>query len=160
MVISLGKRTADTVRIYFEKANRPEIKRVLPQKAKSVEEALEDYAQTLLPDAASFGQTICVDGQYVGDVWCYCIDLNDEPNCMVSFCVFEPEYWSKGITTKALALFIRNIRGKYGVKTIGAFTYSHNHASIKVLMKNGFSVMEEFEEDGVLSKYLQYTAQI
>ena len=27
----------------------------------------------------------------------------------------------------------------------------------RVLEKAGFSVMEEFEEDGVLSKYLQYT---
>ena len=26
----------------------------------------------------------------------------------------------------------------------------------RVLQKNGFAVMEEFEEDGVLSKYLQY----
>lgn len=157
MTVTLEKRTADTVRIYFEKAEKPEIKRVLPQKAKTVEEALEDYEKTLLPGAASFGQTIFADGRYVGDIWCYCIDLKDEPNCMVSFCVFEPQYWSKGITTKALSLFIGNIRDKYGVKTIGAFTYAHNHASIKVLKKNGFAVLEEFEEDGVLSKYLQYT---
>lgn len=43
----------------------------------------------------------------------------------------------------------------YHVKTIGAFTFSDNLASIRVLEKNGFVVMEEFEEDGVLSKYLQ-----
>ena len=43
MVITLEKRTADSVRTYFEKADRPEIKQVLPQKAKTVEEALEDY---------------------------------------------------------------------------------------------------------------------
>ena len=34
MVITLEKRTADSVRTYFEKADRPEIKQVLPQKAK------------------------------------------------------------------------------------------------------------------------------
>lgn len=157
MVITLEKRTADTVRTYFEKANRPEIKAVLPQKAQTVEEALEDYEKTLLPGAPSFGQTVYVDGRYVGDIWCYCIDMEDEPNCMVSFCIFEPECWSKGIATAALGQFIRNIRIRYGVKTIGAFTFSHNHASLRVLEKNGFSVMEEFEEDGILSKYLQYT---
>ena len=155
MVITLETRTADTVRTYFEKANKPEIKAVLPQKAKTVEEALADYEMTLLPDAGSFGQTIYADGRYVGDVWCYCIDLEDEPNCMVSYCIFEPEYWSKGIASAALKLFISRICEKYGVKTIGAFTYSRNLASIRVLEKNGFSVMEEFEEDGVLSKYLQ-----
>ena len=155
MVITLGERTAETVRIYFEKANRPEIKKVLPQKAKTMAEALADYEKTRLPGATSFGQTILADGRYVGDVWCYCINMEDEPNCMVSFCVFELESWSKGIATAALKLFIKAIRDKYGVKTIGAFTYANNLASISVLEKNGFSVMEEFEENGVLSKYLQ-----
>ena len=157
MEITLKKRTADSVRTYFEKANRPEIKQVLPQKANTVAEALADYEKTLLPDATSFGETVYVDGKYVGDVWCYCIDMGDEPNCMLSFCIFELEYWSKGIATKAVSLFIKNVCERYEVKTIGAFTFAHNNASIRVLEKNGFIVMEEFEEDGVLSKYLQYT---
>ena len=155
MVITLEKRTADTVKTYFEKANRPEIKQVLPQKAKTVEEALEDYEQTLLPNTKSYGRTVYVDGNYVGDVWCYCIDPDDEPNSMLSFCIFEPEYWSKGIATAAVKMFIQNICARYHVKTIGAFTFAHNLASIRVLEKNGFVLMEEFEEDGVLSKYFQ-----
>lgn len=156
MAITLGERTADTVKIYFEKTNKPEIKQVLPQKAKTVEEALADYANTLLPNATSYGQTILIDGQYIGDVWCYCIKMDDEPNCMVSFCIFELEYWSKGIATTALKMFIENICVKYGIKTIDAFTFSSNNSSIRVLEKNGFSVMEEFEEGGIMSKYLQY----
>ena len=156
MLITLKNRTADSVRIYYEKANKTEIKRVLPQKAKTVEEALEDYEQTLLPNAKSFGQTVYADGKYVGDIWCYCIDVNDEPNCMLSFCIFELEYWSKGIATTAVKMFIQNICARYHVKTIGAFTFAHNQASIRVLEKNGFIVMEEFEEDGVLSKYFQF----
>ena len=155
MVITLGKRTADTVRTYFEKANRPEIKQVLPQKAQTIEEALADYEKTLLPNATSFGQTVYVDGKYVGDVWCYCIDMDDEPNCMLSFCIFDLAYWSKGVATTAVKLFIRNVCTRYDVKTMGAFTFSHNKASIRVLEKNGFVVMEEFEENGVWSKYLQ-----
>ena len=155
MIVTLGNRTADSVRTYFEKADRPEIKQVLPQKAKTVEEALEDYELTLLPNAESFGQTVYVDGKYVGDVWCYCIDMDDKPNCMLSFCIFEPEYWSKGVATTAVKKFIQNICARYHVKTIGAFTFAHNLASIRVLEKNGFVVMEGFEEDGVLSKYLQ-----
>ena len=155
MVITLGERTAETVRIFFEKANRPEIKKVLPQKAKTMEEALADYEKTRLPGATSFGQTILADGRYVGDVWCYCINMEDEPNCMVSFCIFEMESWSKGIATAALKLFIEAIRTRYGVKSIGAFSYANNLASIRVLEKNGFSVLEEFEEDGVRSEYLQ-----
>lgn len=156
MTIILETRTADSVRTYFEKASRPEIKAFLPQKAKTVEEALADYEETLLPNATSFGQTVYVDGKYVGDVWCYCMDMDDAPNCMLSFCIFEPEYWSHGIATKAVKMFIKNICAKYHVKSIGAFTYANNIASVRVLEKNGFVVMEEFEEDGVPSKYFQY----
>ena len=155
MTVTLQPRTAQRVAIYFEKANRPEIKAVLPQKAKTVEEALEDYQKTLLPGARSFGLTVCADGRYVGDVWCYCIDPEDEPGCMLSFCIFETELWGKGVATEAVGQFLDVVRSKYPVKTVGAFTYSHNAASLRVLEKNGFAVAEEFEENGVLSKYLQ-----
>ena len=157
MIITLGTRTADSVRTYFEKADKPEIRKVLPQKAKTVDEALADYEKSLQPDATSFGQTVCADGKYVGDVWCYCIGMEEEPDCMLSFCIFEPELWSRGIATAAVRMFLQNIRARYHVKTVGAFTYSHNTASIRVLEKNGFAVMEEFREDGVPSKYLQCT---
>ncbi len=154
MIVTLRDRTADSVRIYFEKASKPKIKQVLPQKAKTVAEALDDYRKTLLPNANSFGQTIYADDQYVGDIWCYCIDTNAEPNCMLSFCIFETAFWSKGIATAAIRIFIKNICAKYGIHSIGAFTFSHNIASVRALEKNGFLIMEEFEEGGILSKYL------
>jgi hypothetical protein len=100
MEVSLGYRTEETVRVYFEKSQQPEIKTMLPQKAKSVEEAVSDYYKTLLPDSASYGRTILVDGGYIGDVWCYCIDRSETPNAMLSFCVFEKKLWRKGIAAK------------------------------------------------------------
>lgn len=157
MDIYLGERTTDTVKLYFERANNPKIKQMLPQRAKSVDEALDDYEKTLLPDATSYGRTIWAEGRYIGDVWCYCIDMNNDPNAMISYCIFGESYWSKGTATKAVALFIKEICDKYRLKTIGAFTFAENIASIRVLEKNGFIVKEEFEEDGKLSKYLQYS---
>ena len=154
--ICLGDRTAETVRFYFEKAQQPEIKAVLPQKAQTVEEALANFRETLLPNAASYGRTIFADGQYIGDIWCYCIDAQEEPNAMLSYCIFEKAYWSQGIATKAVAMFLKEVRAKYALHTIGAFTYSDNLASVRVLEKNGFTEMEEFSEDGRDSKYFQY----
>lgn len=155
MKIALGDRTPETVAVYFEKAQNPKIKAVLPQKAQTLEEALEDYRLTLLPTASSFGKTILADGRYVGDVWCYGIDPSEEPGAMVSFCIFEERLWSKGIGTKALALFLAEIRERYSLRTVGAFSYAENAASIRVLEKNGFTLREEFTEDGRASKYLQ-----
>ena len=131
------------------------IRSVLPQKARTVEEALEDFEQTLLPSSTSFGQTIYADEQYVGDIWCYCIDPDDTPNAMVSYCIFEQECWNQGIATDALKQFLPLIREKFKLNSIGAFTYSDNLPSIRVLEKNGFQMMEEFVEDGNASKYYE-----
>ena len=155
--IRLGTRTAESVQIYFEKAQQPEIKAVLPQKAQTVEEALADFRETLLPNAASYGRTVLADGQYIGDIWCYCIDAEEEPNAMLSYCIFEQAYWSQGIATKAVAMFLKEVRAKYALHSIGAFTYSDNLASIRVLEKNGFTEVEKFSEDGRDSKYYQYS---
>ena len=155
MNITLRPRTAESVKIYFERANAPEIKRVLPQKAQTVEEALEDYEKTLLPGSTSFGLTVWADEIYVGDVWCYCIDPEDVPNCMISYCIFETSLWSRGIATEAVRMFLRVIRENFPITTVGAFTFSHNEASVRVLDKNRFVLVEEFEEDGVMSKYYQ-----
>ena len=157
MNICLGDRTAEKVKIYFEKANTPEIKAVLPQKAQTVEEALEDYEKTLLPGAASYGRTISADGKYIGDVWCYCIDRNEEPNAMLSYCIFEKAYRSLGIATKAVAMFLKESGDNYHLQTVGAFTYADNTPSIRVLEKNGFVPTEEFEENGRRSVYFRYS---
>lgn len=154
-IIELKPRTAETVAQYFEKANTPAIRAVLPQKAKTLSEALADFEQTQLPGATSYGRTIHADGRYIGDIWCYCIDITEEPNAMVSYCIFEPDYYSKGIATEALRLFLSEIRSKFGLKSLGAFTFLSNAASIRVLQKNGFTLREEFTEDGIKSCYLQ-----
>lgn len=155
MGICLKERTEETVRIYFEKANTVEIKTVLPQKAKTVEEALEDYQQTLLPGAASYGRTIWLDQTYVGDIWCYGIHLEEESDAMISYCVFEEAFWRKGIATEAVTIFLQEISEKFQLETVGAFTFLNNVASIRVLEKNGFERKEVFEEEGRMSAYFQ-----
>lgn len=48
MEITLRERTAETTAIYFRKASTPQIRRTLPQKAKTLAEALEDFEATRL----------------------------------------------------------------------------------------------------------------
>lgn len=155
MRVELRERTADTVKIYFTRADNPIIKKYLPQKAKTVEEALEDFKKTKLPGATSFGETIWVDDRYVGDIWCYCINKEDEPNAMLSYCIFDIDFWGKGIATKAVDIFLKDIQSFCGINSIGAFTYANNDASIALLQKNDFIIEEEFLEDGIKSVYLQ-----
>jgi len=156
MNITLEERTAETVTIYFNKADTPLIRKTLPQKAKTLEEAIADYKTTLQPSATSYGRTIRADGVYVGDIWCYGIHSENTPNAMISYCIFETDYWNKGLATEALRLFLQEIIHKYDLNTIGAFTYTDNLPSIKVLEKNHFVMVEEFWEKGVSSKYFEF----
>ena len=154
MVVELRDRTADTVIAYFQATRDPEVRKYLPQKATTETEALADFEKTQQPGATSYGRTIYVDGNYIGDVWCYCIQQED-PNAMISYCIFDKGYWRKGIATEALRIFLAEIVEKFGLKSVGAFTYSENESSIKVLLKNGFMDTETFVEDGIESKYFQ-----
>lgn len=155
MVIELGERTPETVKLYFLQSQQPIIKAVLPQKAQTVEEALKDYQTTLLPGATSYGRTILVGGKYIGDVWCYGIHPAQEPNAMLSYCIFDRSFWGKGIATRAIAMFLEAASVRFGLRTIGAFTCSDNLPSISVLEKNGFYLVEEWMEGGRSSKYFQ-----
>lgn len=153
MNVLLGERTAETAAVYFARTRDPAIQRVLPQRAQTLEEFLADFRRTQEPGADSFGRTIYVDGQYVGDVWCYCMDPAGGPQAMVSYCVFEQALWGRGIAAEALRLFLEEIRERFGLERIGAFTFASNAGSIRVLEKNGFRLQESFTEDGVESGY-------
>lgn len=155
MKLDLKTRTADHVRIYFSRTQDPEIREMLPSGVQTLEEALANFAQAQKPDAASYGRTIYVDGEYVGDIWCYCIDPSDEPQAMVSYCIFEKSRWNQGIATAALGEFLKEIVPKYSLQSIGAFTYSANLPSIRVLVRNDFTQRQVFTEDGRESRYFQ-----
>lgn len=155
MKIELRERTEETVKIYYEKSKDPRITATLSRRDITLEQALEEYRETLLPGAKSFGRTIWAQGEYVGDVWCYGIDREDNPQAMLSYCVFEPSLWGKGIASQAVGEFIVLLREQLGLKNLGAFTFSSNTASCRLLERAGFVCMEEFEEDGVLSRFYQ-----
>ena len=153
--ITLGERTAESAARSFERMNTPAIRATLPLKARTAEEAAEEFRASQLPGASSFGRTILADGRHVGDVWCYGIRPDSAPAAMVSYCVFEPSLRGRGAASQALGRFLPEVAGKYGLKTVGAFTFADNLPSLRVLEKNGFRLAEEFTEDGAASRYYQ-----
>lgn len=155
MIITLGTRTAENAAVYFEKTQAEPIRLFLPQEAKTLDEALASFRASLLPGAKSFGRTILLDGRYVGDVWCYGIDRDGEPQAMVSYCVFETDCWNQGVATEALRLFLIEVREHFDLNVFGAFTYEENVASRRVLEKNGFLLKQRFTEDGAASCYYE-----
>ena len=155
MNIELRDRTPDHVRVYFERTQDAEIQKFFPQTVTNLQQALRNYEATRKPDASSYGRTIYVDGKYVGDVWCYGIDLTQTPQTMISYCIFDKSCWGKGIMTSALAQFLVEITNRYSISCMGAFSFCLNTASIRVLERNGFRIHDVFVEDGRESVYLQ-----
>ena len=153
--ITLGERTAESAARSFARMNTPAIRATLPLKARTAEEAAEEFRASQLPGASSFGRTILADGRHVGDVWCYGIRPDSAPAAMVSYCVFEPSLRGRGAASQALGRFLPEVAGKYGLKTVGAFTFADNLPSLRVLEKNGFRLAEEFVEDGAASRDYQ-----
>lgn len=153
MNIELRDRTEETVRVYFNMTRDEEIQSLCPQKAKTEDEAVADFYETLSDNAKSYGRTIYIDGEYIGDIWCYCIDRDENPNAMVSYCIFKKGYWGRGIGSIALEMFLKEVTEKLQLKSIGAFTYANNIGSIRVLERNGFVLSESFEEDGIESSF-------
>lgn len=153
--IELRSRTEAHVKEYYHRTQDAEIRKMIPLKDQSLENAINDFYCSISPDSKSYGCTIYVDDIYVGDVWCYCIDLADTPHAMLSYCLFAKQYWGYGITTAAVKLFVKVIRKEFGITKIGAFTYTDNAASIGVLENCDFQLVETFVEDGVLSSYFE-----
>ena len=155
MNIELCERTESHVRTYFERIQDPKVIRYLPQTVTSLGQALTNFKNTQKPNATSYGRTVYADGVYVGDVWCYGISRTDMPQAMVSFCLFDYTCWNKGVMSCALARFLSEIEVRYGIWCVGAFAFADNAASVRVLEKNGFRIIELFTEDGADSVYLQ-----
>ncbi len=160
MTITLGNRSEESVRTFFRNTQTEEIKRLLPLKAKTEDEAVEDYRASLLPGARSHGKTILADGVHVGDIWCIFGCRNDIPTAEFNFCVFNKEYRSKGVATEALRQFMDDIIARYEslfilLYGLGGYTYSENEASCRVFEKCGFEMFEEYVDEGRFTKYFQ-----
>lgn len=153
--IELLTRTRENAEIYFYKTQDEEICKMLPSVNTTVEQALAAYDEACLPGASSAGRSIYWEGRYIGDVWCYCIDKDETPNAMLSYCIFEKNLWGRGIAAAAVEMFLQYVREQFSLRSIGAFTYADNVGSIHVLEKNGFVCRERFVEDGRESVYYE-----
>jgi ribosomal-protein-alanine N-acetyltransferase len=155
MKILLKARIKDHVVTFWERTQDEEIKRLFPFSTESLEEALVLFEESLKENALSYGKVIYFEGRYVGDIWCYGIDENDEKTSMLSIVIFEKELWGKGIATEATKAFVDEVFNKFNLEKVGAFTYSNNHGSIGLLEKVGFVKNDTFVEDGIESIYYE-----
>ena len=96
---------------------------------------------SVLADAALAKQTILVDGQVAGNIGSWEQDGQRDVGYWLG-----REYWGRGVATRALALFLRQV----SARPLYAYVAKHNIGSRRVLEKCGFTLAGENDEEFIL----------
>ena len=84
----------------------------------------------------SYNLAILLDNNYIGSIGCNKIDYKNR-NIEIGYWIGS-DYWNNGYMTKALKLFLKEIRKKFNLTRIVACHFPKNPASGKVMEKWGF----------------------
>ncbi len=155
MKITLRLREENHVRTFWSKTQDEEIQKLIPFSVASLEDALDLYRKSIDGETLSYGKVIYFEDKYIGDIWCYSIDEKIEKSSMLSIVIFDKRFWKKGVATIAAESFIKDIFQIFQIDRVGAFTYSFNVGSERLLRKLGFEKSETFEEQGIKSFYFE-----
>lgn len=88
----------------------------------------------ILADPANITQTIVYDGQVVGHIACY----PQDGQAHIGYWLGQA-FWGSGIASSALRLFVHGLH----VRPLYAYVARQNVASLRVLQKCGFAIIEE-----------------
>lgn len=157
MNLTLKERLEENVIVFYEKTKDQNITNFLPLSSSSLEDTLNQFKESKLPNANSYGKCIYFDDEYIGDIWAYGKNLEESPNFMISFCIFNSNFWNKGIATKALEKFLIVLKEKYPIESVGAFIYKENKSSFKVLLNNGFLIKEVIIDNEIEDEVYKYS---
>lgn len=88
-------------------------------------------------DYTDIFRSIVVDGRIVGSISVECKNDIFRTDSEIGFMVL-PDFWNKGIATKAVAEIIPLAFNELNITRITGYVFEPNVASAKVLEKNGF----------------------
>ena len=88
----------------------------------------------LLSDETKIKKTILFNGQVAGNIGSWEQSGKQEIGYWIG-----KEFWGKGIATKALSEFLQLVKAR----PLYAYVAKHNYASIRVLEKCGFIIIDE-----------------
>ncbi len=98
--------------------------------------AFDAHWQKILQEPQIITRAILADEQLAGQLVQFFTDGKPEVGYWLG-----REYWSQGIATEALALFLKAVPHR----PLYAHTAQDNHGSVRVLQKNGFRITDEGE---------------
>jgi RimJ/RimL family protein N-acetyltransferase len=127
--------------IFFEQQLDPEAARMAAFPSREREPFMAHWAK-IMSDPSVVTQAILYDGQVAGNIVSWVQSGEREVGYWLGH-----QYWSRGIATAALALFLRRILDR----PLRAYVAKRNLASRRVLEKCGFAVYGEDEQGFLLA---------
>ena len=116
--------------IFFEHQRDPEANRMADFPARD-REAFMAHWKKIPDDPTNVAMTVVFRGQVAGNVVCW-----GPPDDRAVGYWIGPEYWGKGVATRALASLLPLL-----TRPLYAHVAQHNVASIRVLQKCGFTIL-------------------
>lgn len=138
--VRLRKVQKKDLEVFFEHQRDPAAYRMANFPSRD-REAFFTHWKKILADTSVIVRTIVVDGEPAGNI----VSFVQEGQLEVGYWTGR-EYWNKGITSQALAKFLKLIP----TRPLHAHVAKGNYASKRVLEKCGFQLDDENAEEWVL----------
>lgn len=129
--VQLRNVTVSDLPALFTHESDPEASRMAAVVPREMD-AFNKHWRKILDDPEVFVRAILVDGGLAGYINCFKVNGQD----MVGYWIAQ-EYWGRGVATRSLELLL----GLMTRRPLHARAATHNHASIRVLEKCGFTIL-------------------
>lgn len=138
--VRLRDATHDDLPIFYEHQRDPVASEMAAFASRDLDAFMEHWTTRILRDETGVAKTVLVEGRVAGNVLGFEHDGRREVGYWIG-----REFWGRGVATRALAVFLAEVTER----PLYAGVAKHNVASVRVLEKNGFVVVDEPVEPGV-----------
>ena len=150
--VRLRDATYDDLPIFYEHQSDPVAYEMAAFASRDLDAFMEHWITRILGDETGVAKTVLVDGRVAGNVLAFDHDGRREIGYWIG-----REFWGRGVATRALTAFLAEVTER----PLYAGVVRHNVASLRVLEKCGFIVVDEpleVGEDGVEEVLLRLDA--
>ena len=138
--VVLRNVTEDDLPIFFEFQLDPEACQMAAFPSRDRDTFMAHWHK-ILANSSAIQQTILYAGHVAGNIGSWEQDGQTE----VGYWIGRP-YWGQGVASAALAALLDHVT----TRPLYAHVVRHNHSSLRVLQKNGFTICgQEIAEDGI-----------
>ena len=138
--ITLRDVTPADLPVFFDHQADPVACRMAGFPSRDWEAFMAHWAK-ILADDNNITRTILMDGQVVGNIASFIQEGQREVGYWIG-----RDFWGQGVASRALSALLILVRDRplYG------YVVRHNLASLRVLQKNGFAIVDETDEEVIL----------